>query len=314
MKLIVNGRDLSFLIAKIIHSGDDKNVSRKLEFELPYSDSDYFLKKLDIIINAGDVVDLYDDKDKKLFKGVIIDIKHSLSNNIISYTAFDFMFYVNNSDISKIYDDYAENIVSDVASILGIKTGHIEKTKVKVYLPALGESAYKVIMSAYTYVSRQNGKKYMPYMVDDKLSVFMKGLDSYVVLDGDKNLIDVSYCMSLSKLVNKVLVINKTGKVLNITKEDSLISKYGVVQKVVKDDLSKAKSLIKGLDKTITIKALGDNRAVAGKSLLYKDKIHNVVSKFYISSDNHTFDSKGHTMELKLEFENIMDEKEICAK
>ncbi len=311
MKLIVKNKDLKEVVAKITWSGDSKSVARKLAFDIAYSASDYYFKMLDIKLSEGNIVILKSNDDEVLFRGVIIDIKLSKTKSTISYLAYDFNFYVNNSEINKVYDDSPENIAVDVASTLGIPTGEIAATGEKVYLVALPEKAYKVIMMAYTYASRKNGKKYMPIMNDDKLCVIEKGLDSGVVIDGDRNLVDVNYQISLSKMVSKVLLTNKTGDVTKTIKSDEFIKKYGIVQKVIKEDEAKANSLIHGADRSISIVALGDLRAVSGKSLVFKDPDNNLLAKFYIDSDSHSFENGKHLMNLNLNFENIMDEAEL---
>ncbi len=314
MKIIIRNKDVSELVGNITFSGDIRSVARKLEFELTSSDDDYYVKTLGIIVAEGDIVSLFSSDGELLFKGVIIDIKRSLSKSTISYLAYDFMFYINNSQINEVYDDLAENIVRDIARSLGIKTADIVATNIKVYLPALSEKAYNAIMMAYTFAGRKNGKKYMPIMRDDKLAVIEKGALSGVVIDGNSNLLDASYAISLSKMVNKVLITDKAGKVIGDEKDDGNIKKYGLIQRVVKEDESKAKTMLVGVSRSINITALSDIRALAGRSLIFVDPETNIRAKFFIESDSHSFNSSGNVMNLKLNLENIMDEKEIKAR
>ncbi len=314
MKIIISGNDVSELVSTITFSGDIRSVARKLEFELTCSDDDYYIKSLDISVAEGDIVSLFSDDGMHLFKGVIIEIKRSLSKSSITYLAYDFMFYVKNSQINEVYDDLAENIVKDIARSLGIKTADIVGTNVKVYMPALCENAYNAIMMAYTFAGRKNARKYMPIMRDDKLAVIEKGTFSGVVIDGNSNLLDASYTISLSKMVNKVLVTDKAGRVIGDEKDEGNIKKYGLIQRVVKEDASKAKEMLSGVSRSINISALSDIRALSGSSLIFIDPETNIKAKFFIESDSHSFNSAGNIMNLKLNLENIMDEKEIRAR
>ncbi len=316
MKLIVAGKDLSEVAVKLTWSGDGKSVARKLSFDIAYSEEDYYFKMLDFTINEGAVVSLKNDDEKTLFKGVVIDMKKSLSASVITYTAFDFMFYINNSEINKVYDEKtAEEITVDVLNTLGVLVGDIAPTGgIKIYLPALPEKAYSAIMMAYTKVSKKTGKKYMLAMDDDKVCVRERGLSSGVILDGSLNLIDANYTISLSKMVSKVLLTDKTGKVIETISDENLSSKYGVVQRVVKEDKKKAKSLIKGSERSISIKAVSDDRAITGRSFIFKDPETKVLAKFYIDSDSHSFEDGKAVMSLRLNLENIMDEKEMKEK
>lgn len=307
MKLIINNRNLSQLCSKMIWSGDEFNVVRKLQFDVAWSKVDYYLKILNVEIKEGDTVFFKTDEDKILFRGVIIDISHSESGSSLSFTAFDYMFYVNNSDINLVSDSTAENITAQICSQLGIKHGSLAQTNIQQYQAFLSVKAYKAIIKAYSFASNKTGKKYMPIMDDDKLTVIEKGQDSGVVLDEDYNLTDASYKVSLSKLVNKVLVLSADGVILDTIIDENL-KRYGIVQKTVTEDRDKAKAMLHGAERTINVSAIGDIRAISGRSLMYIDPDTKKKVKFYISSDSHTFTDSSEVMNLELVLENVMDE------
>ena len=100
-QLTAGGKDLSQLVEKVTWSGDSKQVARKLAFSIATRSTDRFLPK--VTINEGDSV-LFRDGDRTLFGGPVFDIEKSASGNLTTYTAFDLMFYINNSDISKIFE------------------------------------------------------------------------------------------------------------------------------------------------------------------------------------------------------------------
>lgn len=306
MKVIVGNRDITQVISKIVWSGSESSVSRKLEVEVAFKKSDYYFNQLKIKVKEGDIILLKDKKDRLLFKGIIVDLSYSEASNVVSYSAFDFMFYLNNSDISLVKEDTAENITGEICSILGIKSGELAKTSVKQYQAYLPENAYKAIFKAYQFASSKTGKSYMVCMKDDVLEVVEKGLPSGVVLDENHNLIDASYKISLSKLVNKVLVIDKTGRVLDKIENSSSQKKYGTIQKIT-DKKDGAKELLNGLEKTISIHGLGDIRAITGRSLVFKDDISQKEYIFYIKSDSHIFTDYGSTMSLELSLNNKME-------
>ncbi len=303
MKVIVNSKDVSQVVNKIVWSGSDITASRKLEVDIAYKKHDYYFNMLGISIHEGDIILLKDDKDNLLFRGIIIDLSYSRSNSLINYTAFDFMFYVKGSDINGVYDATAEDITKDVCKKLDISSGDIASTGIKQYQAYIPENAYKAIVNAYLYAGIKNGKKYMVQMNDDKLEVIEKGQPSGIILDENYNLIDASYKISLSKLVNKVLVINKTGKVIDEIKDTNSIKKYGTITKMVTDDKEKAKDMLHLVDKTITVAGLNDIRALSGKSLLFRDGESGSDFKFYIKSDSHVFTDCGGTMSLEISME-----------
>ncbi len=312
-QLTAGGRDLSQLVEQVTWSGDSKQVARKLVFSIAARSTDRFLPK--VTINEGDSV-LFKDGDRILFGGPIFDIEKSASGNLTTYTAFDLMFYINNSDISKIFDDTPEAITAWICSDLGVPLGSASPTGIKVYLPWLGKKAYEAIMAAYTTASRQNGKKYIPLMQNvNQVCVIEKGALCGVVLDGGYNLTDAAYKTSLQKLVNRVIVTDQNGNQTSVVEDAGSQSNYGVVQRVYKqeegkDAASEAKALLYTMDQSATVTATSDTRAVSGYAIAVQEAVTGLYGKFYIESDTHTFEDGKEMMQLTLAFSNIMDEKE----
>ncbi len=307
MKIVVNNKDVSQVVGKIVWSGDIKQVARKLEFTVAYSRHDYYFNQLNLTTPIGSKVELLDDKGAAVFKGVIFDIDESSAAKEIHYLAFDYLFYLLKSDISKVFNDTAENIAKQVCQSLGVKAGDMANTGTKVYLPCLPENAYKAIMMAYTKASLKTQKKYMPVIEDkDCVAVIEKGTASGVILDSNYNLIDIHKKVSLQNLVNKVLVLNKTGKVTQ-TLETKSTAHYGIIQRTA-ENTDEAKATLHGVDKSLNVDALSDVRAKAGYSLIVRES--GVIATFHIDSDTHTFENGKSTMILSLNLENVMDTQE----
>ena len=312
-QLTAGGKDLSQLVEKVTWSGDSKQVARKLAFSIATRSTDRFLPK--VTINEGDSV-LFGDGDRTLFGGPVFDIEKSATGNLTTYTAFDLMFYINNSDISKIFDDTPEAITAWICSHLGVPLGSASPTGIKVYLPWLGKKAYEAIMAAYTTASRQNGKKYIPLMQNvNQVCVIEKGALCGVVLDGGYNLTDAAYKTSLQKLVNRVIVTDQNGNQTSVVEDAGSQSNYGVVQRVYKqeegkDAASEAKALLYTMDQSATVTATSDTRAVSGYAIAVQEAVTGLYGKFYIESDTHTFEDGKEMMQLTLAFSNMMDEKE----
>ena len=313
-QLIVANKDVSQVVEKITWSGDTKQVARTLVFTVATKRSDRFLPK--VTINEGDNV-LFKSDGKTLFGGPVFDVDKSGSGNVVTYTALDLMFYINNSDVNKVFDDTPEAITAWVCANLGVPFGTAAPTGIKVYMPCLGKKGYEAIMMGYTAASRQNGKKYIPLMKNvNQLCVIEKGALCGVVLDGGYNLIDANYKTSLQKLVDKVLITDKNGKVVGKVENAQAQKKYGVVQRVYKQEDGKdanteAKALLKTLEQSGSVKAISDTRAVAGYAIAVQEAATGLYGKFYIESDSHTFEDGKEEMQLTLAFSNMMDEKEL---
>lgn len=315
MKIVTGGKDLSQLIEKIVWSGDTKQVSRKLEFTIVKNTKDPNFPN--VTISEGDEVFLQDDTGNILFGGVVMDIDKTAGSNMVSYLAYDLMFYINNSELTKDYHGTPEAIAAEVCTQLGITPGNMAATGITISNPCVKKTGYVVVQSSYTAAARQNGKKYMPMITEiNKLSVIEKGTDCGVQMTAEANISEASYKMSLQNMVNKVLITDKNGKVLNTVEDTESQQKYGTIQKIVtqedgKDAAAEAKQMLKNGEASASVSGFPDDqRALSGYSLLIEEPETGLIGKFYIASDTHTYENGLATMDLTLEFENMMDEQE----
>lgn len=316
MTILVNGMDLGELVETITWSGDDTQVARKLEFSIVKNTQDKNFPN--VTINEGDQVLLQADSGDILFGGILFDIDRTASNSLVKYLAFDLMFYVNGSEITKDYNAAPEDIAKDVCTQLEIIPGSMAATGLVVANPCVKKTGYQIIQSSYTAAARQNGKKYMPVMEKvNQVSVIEKGQDSGVVLTEDANLSEANYKVSLQNLVNRVIITDKNGAVTSQVEDKESQAKYGIIQKILeqeegKDAAAEAKNMIKASEATASVSGFPDDiRAVAGYAVLVQETQTGLMGRFFISSDTHQYANGSATMDLTLQFENLMDEQEI---
>ena len=315
MQLLTGGKDIIQLVREITWSGDTKEVSRKLSFVIYQNEKDKLFPTVNI--RNGDDIIFKDDNGKPLFGGVVHKIDRKAQEKTITYLAYDLLFYVNKSEISKIFNSTPEVITKNICSDLNIPIGSIEATNVKVYYPCIKKSAYEAIMIAYTQAGYATGNVYIPLIKDiNKLNVIKKGQYSGVVLEGTYNLEDATYSVTSENVVNKVVITDKEGNTTRTLEDITSMNKYSKKKKVYKtqdgkDANTEANALFHGLDQSGSVIALGDTRAVSGYSLAVQESKSGLYGLFYIESDSHTFTNGKHEMTLTLAFENTMDEKEL---
>lgn len=316
MKLLTGGKDISELIEKIIWSGDTKQVARTIKFTIAKNkrDKDFPVA----MINEGDEIIMQDDGGKNIFGGIIFDIDKAATSKVETYLAYDLMFYINNSEINQIFDNTPEIIVPGICAMLGIECGAMATTGVHVSMPCFGKNAYDAIMMAYTAAARKNGSKYIPLITDiNKVSVIEKGELCGAVMTGDYNLIEATYKSTLQNLVNRVLITDKNNNVVNTVEDAVSIEKYGLVQKVLRqndgeDATAEAQKMLVTVESSATVSGVpNDFRAVSGYSIIVQETDTGLYGQFYIESDTHTFSCGKAQMDLTLAFENLMDEKDI---
>lgn len=316
MKLLTGGKDISELIEKITWSGDTKQVARTIKFTIAKNkrDKDFPVA----VINEGDEIIMQDDGGKDIFGGIIFDIDKSATSKVETYLAYDLMFYINHSEINQIFDDTPENIIPGICATLGIESGAIAATGVHVSMPCFGKNAYDAIMMAYTAAARRNGSKYIPLITDiNKVSIIEKGELCGAVMTGDYNLIEATYKSTLQNLVNRVLITDKNNNVVNTVEDAASIEKYGLVQKVLRqndgeDATAEAQKMLVTVESSATVSGVpNDFRAMSGYSIIVQETDTGLYGQFYIESDTHTFSCGKAQMDLTLAFENLMDEKDM---
>ncbi len=316
MKILVRDQDLSELVETITWSGDSGQIARKLEFTIAKNSQD--LNMPNVTINEGDQVLLQADSGSFVFGGIIFDIEKTASSNLARYLAYDLLFYVNGSELTKDYNAAPEDIARDVCSTLGIAAGTMAATGLAVRNPCVKKTGYQVIQSSYTAAARQNGKKYMIVMENvSQVSVIEKGQDSGVILTGDANLSDATYKTTLQNLVNRVLITNQKGAVVGTVEDTESQAAYGIIQKIVeqeegKDAAAEARNLLHGSDPNATVTGIPDDvRAVSGYALLVQEVETGLYGQFFIEADSHKYANGESTMSLTLAFQNVMEEVEI---
>lgn len=316
MKLLTGGKDISELIEQIKWSGDTKQVARTIQFTIAKNKKDKNFPT--VVIDEGAEIIMQDDGGKVIFGGIIFDIDKSASSKVETYLAYDLMFYINNSDVNKIFDGAPSEIVHEICAELGIATAAMPSVNINVSMPCFGKKAYEAIMMAYTAAARQNGSKYIPLMTNvNMVSVLEKGTLCGAVLTGDYNLIGATYKSTLQKLVNRVLITDKNNNVINTVEDAASIQKYGLVQKVLKqndgeDATAVAQKMLVTIESSATVSGVpNDFRAVSGYSIIVQETDTGLYGQFYIESDTHTFSCGKAQMDLTLAFENLMDEKDI---
>lgn len=317
MKLLTGGKDISELVEKITWSGDTSQVARKINFTVAKNMRDKNFPN--VVINLGDEIIMQDDGGKNIFGGIIFDIDKKGSSKVVTYLAYDLLFYVNQSDVNKIFQGTPESIVAEICAGLEIPCGELAPTNgVTVKAPCFGKKAYAAIMMAYTAAARKNGTKYIPLIKNiNQLCVIEKGTLCGAVMTGDYNLTDSAYKSTLQNLVNRVLITDSKGNAVKTVEDAESIQKYGLVQKVMKqndkEDISQeAQKALISVENSGTVSGVpNDFRAVSGYSIIVQDGDSGLYGQFYIESDTHTFSNGKAQMDLTLAFENLMDEQEI---
>lgn len=319
IKLIQKSKttDITGAVAKAEWSGAMLSAGRTLSF-------DYLNAPLDktlVIpkIASGDCVSLLED-GTELFFGQILGVSRSSEIGTLAFTAYDIMKNVLGSEGRYNFKNMTpEAIARQVLRDLQIPIGDLAATGINIKsLIVKGKSYYDIIMAAYTKAHKINGKCYQAEIKDRKFCV--TDITSLTVsgfsLSDEVNLTSASIEESIDDMANRVRIYDKTGKQIGEVKTDSSIDLYGVYQKVYeKEDgvnpTTGAKALMKATPKqTITVKAIGSTKCISGRKVKVEDKSTGLSASYWITSDKHTWETGVQTMELDLQYDKLMDEKD----
>lgn len=296
----------------VVWSGSDQQSSREITFTLPSNPYDKNFTQLNI--KLGDVVSLYDGSDR-LFLGTVTNREKTAEIGSATYTAKDFMHHLLRSNGSyKFKNTSPEKIAQKVCKDVDIPVGDLAKSGASIPKMFFDSAClYDIIIKAYRQAKAVTGKLYMLTMTGNKVNVIQKGLSSGVKLTQGVNVTGATYSDTTDNIVNTIKIQDESLSNLGTVKSDKSIEKYGVYQDVYTKEegvsaKSKAKEMFVGVTKEASIEALGDVRAIAGKSIEISDKATSLVGTFYITSDTHTFENGTHMMSLELSYQNIMED------
>ena len=312
----VNGEklDITNLLINVTWSGDYKSCARKLEFSLISSPMDKNIPKVDIPIMS--IISFYED-DNELFRGFVYEREKS-SDNAMSFLCYDYCAKLNDIKVSKnIKNQTASTIYNNFLTEYGLNKGDIIQANTGVTKVFLGVTAYDMIMTAYTEEAKTTGKKYMLYSRGNKFYASEKGIVKLKLsFEEGKNILSSSFKESVSNMVNKVLIVDENGNKVSEVKNEEWHKAYGLFQDVYKqqegkDSNAEAKAMLKDIEQTCSLTGFGDTTCITGYGVQVKDTHTGLVGLFYIDSDTHTWEGGNYTIDLELNFKNIMNEVSV---
>nr|DAO63353.1 MAG TPA: 43 kDa tail protein [Caudoviricetes sp.] len=303
--------DITNLLIDVTWSGDYKSCARKLEFSLVSSSYDINIPKIDIPLMS--VISFYED-DNELFKGFVYEREKS-SDNSMNFLCYDYCAKLNDIKVSKnIKNQTASTIYNNFLTEYGLNKGDIVSASTNISKVFLGVTAYDMIMTAYTEEAKSTGKKYMLYNKGDKFYSTEKGIIKLSLsFEEGKNILSSSFKESVSNMVNKVLIVDDNGNKVSEVKNEDWLKTYGLFQEVYKkqedkDNTTEAKAMLKDIEQTCSLSGFGDTTCITGMGVEVKDSYTGLVGLFYIDSDTHTWSGGNYTIDLELNFKNIMNE------
>lgn len=304
--------DITKIITTVTWSGDINSCSRKLEFTTISSATDKNIPNFDIPLSS--LIVLYED-GKELFRGFVFEREKDSNFTTTSYLCFDYAQKLSDVKVSyNIKDKTASEIMSMVLKDYGLKFSRIVDANTKIKKVFIGTSIYEMIQTAYTEQSKKDKKKYIIYAEKDTINSRLKGVTKLKVkFEEGKNINSSTFKESVYNMVNKVIIVDENGNKKSEVKDDNMLKVHGLFQQVYKieegkDSNLEAKNMLKGIEKTCSLTGYGDTTCITGFGVEVKDSHTGLVGHFYIDADTHTWEGNNYSIDLDLNFNNIMHE------
>lgn len=319
MMIMVSGNDITALAGSISLSSSIDTLGDQLDFEIAWSDMYYFPKQE---ISAGDIIQVFDDNQKEVFRGIIIS-KTSTDKNQ-SFNCFDFAFYLNKSKVVKQFSKVqADTAIQQLLQECNVPCGSIASMPVIISKIYYDKEVSEVIKDILEEIKGVSGKKYYMEMEmgvlciredgEQLLQCLIKLAENIAPIDVMATLSSPSKSESIEEMKNSI-VLYSGGKenIINIVevKDSALISKYGLLQEtqsVEEKDIPKAKNIAHNLlndlghvKQSASITVLGNFDLRAGRTIEVNETMIGLSGKYRIQSASHDI-GIIHTCTLELE-------------
>lgn len=309
--------DISEAVESVSWSGSVLSAARTVGFAILNNPYDPGLQLPDIC--TGDYISLSVDTGE-LFFGQIFGIERSTAIGTITYTAYDMMKNLLESNGRYNFKNVTpEAIAAQVLADIEVPYNHLEPTGVNIKSMLCDSvSYYDIIMGAYTQAYRMTGNRYLPMIWQREFGVWpaVYTVGNFTLSD-ESNITEASLSESMNDIKNVIKIYDDKGNQVGEVTDEPSTYIFGIfadvydVEKGV-DPTIGAKSKLKVTPtQTISITAIGDLNCLSGYSAMVKDATTGLFGKYWIKSDKHIWQNDTYMMELELSFEQLMDEKEI---
>ena len=316
-KMVVKNRkgeilDISQLVSSVTIQGDYKQGARRL-------DCSYIASSKDNNIPSAEIQEynnvFFYNKDELIFNGTIYEISKDSSSNLMTFYAYDNgVVVLKNKATYNFNNKSITEIVNTLINKYNIPVESFVKSDLKIDKIFFNQSLYDILMSIYTILSKSTGKKYMIEWITGKMNIVEKGK---IVLEygfnENENLINSSYTINIDNVVNKVDILDDNYNYIKSVSNEESIKLYNVFKEFVKqgegeDATELAKSKLQDVERRCTLSGFGDYTCITGRAVKVKDSYTGLVGLFYIDADTHKWENGIYSIDLELNFQNMMNE------
>lgn len=318
--LLCNNNNIDILgsVENLSWSDSTDTLGMELSFDKIFSDEKYAPKT---VVAVGEPIVLLNGSNE-VFRGVITEEGFG-SRTQKPYTAYDYAFYLNKSEIIIQFNSIrADLAIKQLCQKVNVPVGNITSIKTiikKIYKDQLISDVIKDILETaenelgikYRFEMRQ-GKLYIEKYTDLIVTAKYQPANNLSSFDATQ-VATPSGTRSISEMKNHVIIASSGDDSLGIMAEavdQGGVSKYGLLQVVETVDninIAQARNIanakLKELNKiteTFSQEMYGDDSVRSGRLLYVKDDYNNLDAFYLIKSCSHSFQNGIHMMNAEL--------------
>lgn len=294
MRLYINDSMVQPVLGRMELRKTCSEAAATLTATLYTAASDTYFQKLSLAV--GDVVRLLDDEGGEAFLGSI----HSLRRTPwqVELTAYDAGIFLTRNELTGVFCGSPAAVVRQVAEELGLPLGTVDT-----------EGGWKCIspgssMSAFAILRQAVGERREIFVRDGALHVAKSGWTVYV--PDPSRVLEAEGEATLQHMVNRAVVVDRTGAVLATAAANSDISRYGRFQAVLAKDgtapAQQAKSALRGCERAGEVLMLGDLRYRCGCAVELHRPDWGLDGVYAVTAASHLWERGLYTTNLTLEW------------
>lgn len=300
----INDQIIELLQGDINWSGSKDTVARMLNFSILYSPLD---KNLPVYkAKMGDKV-TYSDSNKTFFYGYIEKIDYNTDDNIINISCYDLMKRLLNSKCLGRFKGTLTQLANNICGSFYLKNGIESDSKHIHNIVSTGNLSYYDILKT---ACDSMFERYCLYLDGITLKLAEHEIqDNYEI---GKNIRTSSFSQNMSEMINRVLIIDNKGHLINTVQNNESINQYGLFQDVYtydkdsKNNLANASKLLNNGNNEARITVNNNNKCISGRFIKVFEPINNFNGIFEILSDNHIIGADSY---MDLEIKYVMEGK-----
>ena len=256
--------------------------------------ADTYLQKPSL--GLGDAVRMLDDNGSEVFLGNIHELERTPER--VTIIAYDCGIYLTRNELRGAYFGDGADIVRQVAEDLGIAVGTVETGPEMRFAAAyLGDTAFSILRQALGDA----------YEISVRKNALCVTRSAYIVYSlQPSQILEVSGTASLAGMVNRCIVVDRTGIVCGSAENNANAAAYGQFQTILRSDGSnpdmQAQAALAGRRLSGEVTILGHLNYRCGAAVELHCGDWGLDGVYAVTASEHRWDAGLYTTRMKLEF------------